>query len=792
MTPDFAESLRFLRWMMPEGPWMMTAISVDKKFIESRSFSPDDEEAALAWLQKNSARNLYYSVNEPVAEARESKKLRKSDVRRVHFLHVDVDPRAPDASEQDKQEHTRREQERILGELSTYKVPPSAIVFSGGGYNALWRLDKPVHVAEGSPSVEESVRRALDTERRNWQFELDFSTPDHCRDVSRILRLPGTINRPNEEKLRKGRVPVLARIVHLGDETYELDEFAAVPLVSTDTRSPSPGGGRVDNLDSRRVESLDELRGVPEKTKVIIAQGFDPEDKSWDGDRSSMLFKVCCDLFRHDVPAEVVLGIITDSRWGISASVLDKGSGVHRYALRQISRAQEAARDADLFEMNERHAVIASFGGRCMVMTEFPDRDPEFTTPNTFRDARDNEKKVVTDAKGRPKTVGRASWWFDQARRRQYERVVFEPGLETPGDLNLWRGFTVLPLPGDRHARYLEHMFENVCRANQEHYDYLIKWMARVVQFPRTQSMTAPVLLGLRGTGKSVFTDFFKTLFGKHTYTARDVSELTGRFNAHLSNCLFVVAEEAFDLRDKRHESVLKEIITGRTISVEKKGVDRFQLKNYIHLIMTSNEEKVVPAGDSERRFFVIKMGNARKQDSSYFSKILADQEAGGVSHLLHHLLQVDLSSYDVTRVPATDELRDQQDHNLSPEIDWLMEKLETGVWLPSGTVPWQGPVPRAELHDDYVRHATRSNVPRPLSVRRFGVFLRQEMPELTLRQGGSGHAAVRPWTWLFPPLARCREHFLRRRGWASHEWVQPVALHSGSDDDTNKQSAFL
>src|SRR5690606_601730 len=121
------------------------------------------------------------------------------------------------------------------------------------------------------------------------------------------------------------------------------------------------------------------------------------------------------------------------------------------------------------------------------------------------------------------KKVSAFDWWTSHPRRREYMSMAFEPGIDTPGRYNFWTGFSVQPVSNGRHERYLEHMYENICAGNQEHYDYLIGWMARVVQRPRTRSMTAPVLLGLRGTGKSIFCDFYGEIFGPHRYTASDV-----------------------------------------------------------------------------------------------------------------------------------------------------------------------------------------------------------------------------------------------------------------------------
>lgn len=794
MTPDFSESVAFLRLIYPTGPWMLTAISVDKKAIESKTFDVSEYEMVHDWLTLHRQRNLYYSVNEPIESAREKKKLDKTDVRCVHFLHVDVDPRVG--------EDVEREQERILTQFSSYKiqgvlVPPSFLVFSGGGYNALWRLNEVISIAQGSPSPEETIRRAIDVERRNWQFELDFGTPDHCRDVSRILRLPGTINRPNAEKIKKGRVPAVSRLISSDNTIYDYAQFVATPVVAT---NQSKGEARVSE-NVRRVESLDHLRGVSDRLKVIIAQGFDPEDPEYDGDRSAVLFFVCCELVRAGVEDEVILGLITDSRFQISASVLDKGSGMQRYALRQISRARDKAHNPRLAEMNEQFAVVASFGGRCMIMIEREGGELEFQRKNEFFDAMDHDKIEFVNKKGKPDVRGIASWWFDQRRRRQYDRVVFEPGLDTPGDLNLWRGFAVEPTAGTDHLRYLEHLYENICCGVDEHYEYLIRWMARVVQQPRTQSMTAIVLLSTaKGTGKSTCCIAFAKLFGPHSFVVDNPEKLTGKFDAHLADRVLVVAEEAFDLRDRRHESVLKEIITGTRRSMEKKGVDIVLRPNYIHLMMTSNNERVVPAGDHERRYHVMNVGSKRLQDSKYFLAINRDfcvsedlgsplRQGGGASHLLHHLMSMPLGDFDVTKVPMTDALREQQEHSLSVENEWLLHKLETGVWL-SGRERWEGPVVKEDLYANYVNYARLLNNVRIMPRRVWHQWISKTLSTETMRVAYRQITAKthdRPWVFDFPGLDHCRDAYLRRRGWGHYDW--PVIIRSV--DEPVQKGAF-
>ena len=111
-----------------------------------------------------------------------------------------------------------------------------------------------------------------------------------------------------------------------------LFQKASAPAASAAANAPAP-------LEATRIGDVKELDqwGVEDRIKVIIVQGHDPENpKEDDNSRSIWLYDALCHLFRKNVPDDIVYGLITDSRYGISASVLDKGSNVHKYAIRQM------------------------------------------------------------------------------------------------------------------------------------------------------------------------------------------------------------------------------------------------------------------------------------------------------------------------------------------------------------------------------------------------------------------------------------------------------------------------
>jgi hypothetical protein len=282
------------------------------------------------WLANHADWNIYFTVNEPMASYPGDKKCAKGDIHVARFLHVDVDPRAGEDFE--------AERERILALLTDNLPegvkPPTCVIDSGGGFQALWLLREPLVVggnAEALAAVEGCSRWL---ERRLGA--------DNCHNIDRVLRLPGTVNRPDARKRAKGRVAAMARLVLWEpDRAYDLDDFALVPADAPSSRlAPVVVSDTV-----RRLSSVDELpEAVPDRIKVIIVQGRHPDEgpKQGDDSRSAWLFDALCGMARAGCDDDTIFAVVTDPDFGVSASVLDNGAKANAYALRQIAKAREA------------------------------------------------------------------------------------------------------------------------------------------------------------------------------------------------------------------------------------------------------------------------------------------------------------------------------------------------------------------------------------------------------------------------------------------------------------------
>lgn len=764
-TPDYDASIAFLKWFAPLGLWVLTAIETTKRRdTYTATFSAQEEAECRAWLQTQGAsRNLYFGVNPP--KGRLTVKAAREDIASLAWLHVDVDPRAG--------EDLKAEQDRILGrfkELPAGVVDPSAVVFSGGGFQGFWRLKEPVPI-DGDSAKYEAAKLY------NMQLELMFGA-DACHNVDRIMRLPGSINRPDEKKRAKGRVPTLAEALWLSDKSYPISTFTpAAPVQSKEDKGFSGGMTAPKVMVSgnvKRLTSLDELGGnpaVPDFCKVVIAQGHDPDNLSRWASRSDALWYVVCELVRCSVADDVIYSVITDPGWKISGHILDQRNP-EKSAQRQIARAKEYAIHPKLQELNEKHAIVEDVGGKCRIIAEVADQALGNRTRLSFQSVADFRVRYLNQSIDAPSGAGTTTkinlgeWWLRHPNRRQFDTIMFAPEVEVNGSYNLWKGFAFAARPGTC-ALFLKHVLENICNGNPEHFVYLLGWMASAVQHPAQQGHTCVVLRGTQGTGKGIFVKMFGKLFGRHFLQVFDPKHLVGSFNSHLRDCVVLFADEAFYAGDKKHESVLKAIVTEEMLAIEAKGVDTVASPNYVHLLMASNDDWVVPAGPHERRFFVLDVNPVHKQDSAYFKAINDEMEGGGYEALLYQLRTHDLSAFNVRTVPQTKGLQDQKQMSYTGEKDWWFQKLLRGEALPGRG--WSDYVFADEMTEDFTKHVRRFNVAIRGNQTRLGMFLKAAMPKDHNHRGrlsGSHKVMIdgeevmtdRPHVYVLPDLKRCRE----------------------------------
>lgn len=116
--------------------------------------------------------------------------------------------------------------------------------------------------------------------------------------------------------------------------------------------------------------------------------------------------------------------------------------------------------------------------------------------------------------------------WFKDENKKTYKKIVMDPLSNDPKYFNLWRGYLCDQLkdegldPVDASAPVIEHIFQVITSENQGYADWVLDWMANIVQRPWKKTNVAIVLFGKQGCGKNIIFDWFreKVLGLEHTF----------------------------------------------------------------------------------------------------------------------------------------------------------------------------------------------------------------------------------------------------------------------------------
>ncbi len=252
---NIAATLDFLL-ALPHETINLVAIEPDAENVHGitrAKGSPDLEAFVRRW---NGRHNLYFSANEPRADAPDTK-LRKAHLARIHFVFADLD-----AGKGEDFAAGRRRLEHVAGQLVGHPIAPATFVLdSGGGYQPFWQIP-------AMPATPENIA-LVEAQGRGIAVALGG---DNTFDANRIMRLPGTVNLPDAKKRERGRVAAEARVWGTGPAECDLGDVAAAWAPAA---APKKEGDQVDakaiGLDLAKAREFDTFDDLPAELRQQFA-----------------------------------------------------------------------------------------------------------------------------------------------------------------------------------------------------------------------------------------------------------------------------------------------------------------------------------------------------------------------------------------------------------------------------------------------------------------------------------------------------------------------------------------
>lgn len=185
--------------------------------------------------------------------------------------------------------------------------------------------------------------------------------------------------------------------------------------------------------------------------------------------------------------------------------------------------------------------------------------------------------------------------------------------------INVFQGYQakIVPFTGGMISDiniWLYHIKEVICGGNDVYFNYLMSYYRHILK-TGMKSNICVALLGGQGVGKTIFVDDFMSglIFGEKlavTDLRLETFTTAGRFNSVLDDKMMGIIPELSSvdtLKSRRTNfDILKGIITGNYLTINKKFVQEQSKKSFINIVITSNHLNSLLIEGDDRRFFVL------------------------------------------------------------------------------------------------------------------------------------------------------------------------------------------
>ena len=326
-----------------------------------------------------------------------------------------------------------------------------------------------------------------------------------------------------------------------------------------------------------------------------------------------------------------------------------------------------------------------------MTLGEMPVRAEDtygLTTVDKFKKYMENNYMPYIDGKGKPAFKSFFDIWWKSPKRHTVRNIRYvDKDLRTT-DYCAWTGFNIdkgqyKQAKSIEATFILEFIYNVIASKNKKIYDYIIMWIAEMLQnrSNRNKPGVSLILIGKKGTGKGTFSMLLRNLIGAvHSAEFTGSEDVTTQFNVMAEGKLLMVFDEAFYSKDKRTNEQIKTLITSETMKIERKYVDSYKVENISRILITSNSNHVVEMDEDSRRYFAVEIPDDKKEDIDYFN-FLRDQIRENKEALLKYFLEdvvVDRKRL-ITSSLQTDAMRNQIKASFDSFDSWVERILLYG-----------------------------------------------------------------------------------------------------------------
>jgi hypothetical protein len=267
--------------------------------------------------------------------------------------------------------------------------------------------------------------------------------------------------------------------------------------------------------------------------------------------------------------------------------------------------------------------------------------------------------------------------WKKDETRRQYSKMDFIPDNEQCPEkiFNLFKGFQAEYIEESKRidTNLFYELIDLLTNYRADAKNYLLCYLSHIFQHAAESPKTAILFKGIEGSGKDLMLSFIKNIIGyNYILDANNLNQIMGKFNNQRSQKLIINMSELSGKQGYELDNLIKDFITADHHTVEKKGIDTWNEKNYIRLFFTSNGDNVLKLSPNNRRITVFHTAAPREKEF-YNSLGQCLEDKNFLNSLYSEFMDYKIN-LPVNKIFITPEAKQLQELNINPLYLFVFE----------------------------------------------------------------------------------------------------------------------
>lgn len=361
-------------------------------------------------------------------------------------------------------------------------------------------------------------------------------------------------------------------------------------------------------------------------------------------------------------------------------------------------------------------------------------------------------------------------WIVDQNIRVSNE-IIFDPfnGIsdisysKNSKTYNMFNGYSkdiktnIDNVNSDTMLKPFKDILLNLVGNDQDNYNYMINYLAHLIQKPEENIPISILIKGNEGTGKNTILNAIRNIIGKCHYISS--SKPTDFFGEHAEGFfrkLLVNLNEAEGKSTFDYDSMIKEYISEEYLTVNPKNVRPLTFKNYVRLIITSNKSNPIKLDikTGARRWVIFestdKYIDKKIYGSNFWSQVIKRFSSKEfIACLYKYLNEINISTWKFHEKPITKAFKDMAFRNIPDHIKFVEQYINKIIYdkktcfIDEKINNSNHKISVNKFFDSYISYLSRANpqIVNSISLKKFSCDISEDKDlQFTKKREGSGN----------------------------------------------------